>query len=107
MGYFVKMFLALTRGLNFVDVQRVIDKGPHLFDNKTIEVERQYIEEEPADRGYDKCTIEVTGINQDTTKYHITLYFESRKGADSDVLSTDYVEEEEMYLVKFDSEKGK
>ena len=95
------------RGLNFADVQRVIDKGPHSFDNKAITVERQYIEEETNYRGYDKCTIEVTGMNQATTPFHITLYFESRKGADSDVMSTDYVEEEEMYLVKFDSEEGK
>ena len=90
------------RGLNFVDVQRVIDKGPLLFDEKTIEVER-----EPDCRGYDKCTIEVTGMNQATTPFNIKLYFESRNGADSDVLSTDYIEEEEMYLIKFDSEDGK
>jgi hypothetical protein len=88
-------------------VQRVIDKGPHSFDNKAITVERQYIEEETNYRGYDKCTIEVTGMTQATTPFHITLYFESRKGADSDVMSTDCVEEEEMYLVKFDSEEGK
>jgi hypothetical protein len=94
------------RELNFVDVQRVINKGPLLFDNKTIEVERHYIEEDTADRGYDKCTIEVTGMSQ-TTPFNITLYFESRKGANSDVLSAEYVEEEEMYLVKFESEEGK
>ena len=95
------------RELNFVDVQRVINKGPLLFDNKTIEVERHYIEEDTADRRYDKCTIEVTGMSQTTTPFNITLYFESRKGANSDVLSADYVEEEEMYLVKFESEEGK
>jgi hypothetical protein len=46
-------------------------------------------------------------MSQATTSFNITLYFESRKGANSDVLSADYVEEEEMYLVKFDSEEGK
>ena len=87
-------------------MQRVIDKGPHSFDNKAITVERQYIEEETNYRGYDKCTIEVTGMSQ-TTPFNITLYFESRKGANSDVLSAEYVEEEELYLVKFESEEGK
>jgi hypothetical protein len=56
-------------------VQRVIDKGPHSFDNKAITVERQYIEEETNYRGYDKCTIEVTGMNQATTPFHITFEF--------------------------------
>jgi Na+/phosphate symporter len=54
--------------------QRVIDKGPHSFDNKAITVERQYIEEETNYRGYDKCTIEVTGMNQATTPFNITVF---------------------------------
>lgn len=34
------------------------------------------------------------------------LYFEAKKGADADVLKIDYVEDEEMYLIRFENEQG-
>ncbi|XP_076079273.1 uncharacterized protein LOC143049555 [Mytilus galloprovincialis] len=44
-------------------------------------------------------------MSQFSTRYGVKLYFESKRGAYADVLSLDYVEEEEMYLIKFESEE--
>lgn len=55
---------------------------------------------------YNRCTIEVTGMSQSTSKNGVMLYFEAKKGADADVLKIDYVEDEEMYLIRFENEQG-
>ncbi|XP_063404473.1 protein mono-ADP-ribosyltransferase PARP14-like [Mytilus trossulus] len=86
-------------------VEAVISKTPLLFDDKTtIKIEKIYLEDEPDVEEYNRCTIEVTGMSQSSTKNGVKLYFESKKGGNADVLSLDYVEEEEMYLIRFESE---
>ncbi|VDI41166.1 poly [ADP-ribose] polymerase 10/14/15 [Mytilus galloprovincialis] len=87
-------------------VEAVISKTPLLFDEKTtILIEKIYVEDDLDVEEYNRCTIEVTGMSQFSTKNGVKLYFESKRGANADVLSLDYVEEEEMYLIKFESEE--
>ncbi|XP_071133739.1 protein mono-ADP-ribosyltransferase PARP14-like [Mytilus edulis] len=87
-------------------VEAVLSKTPLLFDEKTtILIEKIYVEDDPDVEDYNRCTIEVTGMSQFSTKNGVKLYFESKRGANADVLSLDYVEEEEMYLIKFESEE--
>lgn len=77
-----------------------------LYDQKIIKVERVYEEDEADFNDYNRYTIEVTGMSQMSSKYGVMLYFESKKGANADVQSIDFIEEEEMYLIRFKSEDG-
>lgn len=52
------------------------------------------------------CTIEVTGMKKTTSEDTIVLFFESGKGAKADVTNIEFIEYKDMYLVKFEDEKG-
>ncbi|CAC5408902.1 unnamed protein product [Mytilus coruscus] len=86
-------------------VEAVLSKTPLLFDDTTIQVEKVHVEDEADIEDFNRCTIEVTGMDQSSTKNGVMLYFEGKKGANADVLNIDFVEEEEMYLIRFGSEE--
>ncbi|XP_076078270.1 protein mono-ADP-ribosyltransferase PARP14-like isoform X1 [Mytilus galloprovincialis] len=100
-------------------VDIVLQKMPIMFNNKVIEVEAHNVNvEEPMEitEEYESnlstsepsptCTIEVRGMTDRTTQDTIMYYFESRKGADVDVDTIEYIEDKDMYLVTFQDEQA-
>ncbi|XP_071137975.1 protein mono-ADP-ribosyltransferase PARP14-like [Mytilus edulis] len=100
-------------------VEIVLKKIPILFNKKAIEVSAHNVnEEEPMDttEEYESnpstsepsptCTIEVRGMTDRTTQDTIMYYFESRKGANADVETIEYIEDKDMYLVTFQDEQA-
>ena len=91
---------------------------PILFNKKVVEVEAyveaamDITEEEFYDCDEDSqehditCTIEVRDMNPSTTEDAIMYYFESRKGANTDVEKIQFIEDKNMYLVTFEEEEG-
>ena len=92
---------------------------PIMFNNKVIEVEAHNVNVEESmeiTEEYDSnlstsepsptCTIEVRGMTDRTTQDTIMYYFESKKGAYTDVETIEYIEDKDMYLVTFQDEQG-
>jgi hypothetical protein len=50
--------------------------------------------------------IEVRDMNTSTTEDAIMYYFESKKGANTDVEKVQFIEDKNMYLVTFEEEEG-
>lgn len=74
-------------------------------------MERYYLEEEEGEEEeekFDKCTIEVKGVNPKTDKFTLKLYFESEtaSGKEVDVLDIQYDTEDGIFLVRFENEEG-
>ncbi|CAC5424296.1 unnamed protein product [Mytilus coruscus] len=100
-------------------VDIVLQKMPIMFNNKLIEVEAHNVNvEEPMDITEENesnlstsepastCTIEVRGMTDRTTQDTIMYYFESKKGANADVETIEYIEDKDMYLVTFEEEEA-
>ncbi|CAG2200838.1 unnamed protein product [Mytilus edulis] len=100
-------------------VDIVLQKMPIMFNNKVIEVEAHNVNLEESmeiTEEYESnlstsepaptCTIEVRGMTDRTTQDTIMYYFESRKGADVDVETIEYIEDKDMYLVTFQDEQA-
>ncbi|CAG2200843.1 LPCAT3 [Mytilus edulis] len=100
-------------------VDIVLQKMPIMFNNKVIEVEAHNVNVEESmeiTEEYDSnlstsepsptCTIEVRGMTDRTTQDTIMYYFESKKGAYTDVETIEYIEDKDMYLVTFQDEQG-
>ncbi|XP_071137980.1 protein mono-ADP-ribosyltransferase PARP14-like isoform X2 [Mytilus edulis] len=100
-------------------VDIVLQKMPIMFNNKVIEVEAHNVNVEESmeiTEEYDSnlstsepsptCTIEVRGMTDRTTQDTIMYYFESKKGAYTDVETIEYIEDKDMYLVTFQDEQA-
>ncbi|VDI33877.1 Hypothetical predicted protein [Mytilus galloprovincialis] len=98
-------------------VKIVLKKIPILFNEKTIEVSAHTVnEDESLDiiEEYESnsstsepsptCTIEVRRMTDRTTQDTIMYYFESKKGANADVKTIEYIEDTDMYLITFQDE---
>jgi len=94
---------------------------PIVFNKKVVEVEAYTVNVEAAlditeEELYDcdedpqehdiTCTIEVREMKPSTTEDTIMYYFESRKGANTDVEKIQFIQDKNMYLVTFEEEKG-
>lgn len=94
---------------------------PILFNKKVVDVEAYRVNDEAAsDRREEKfydcdeepkehditCTIEVREMKPSTSEDTIMYYFESKRGANTDVEKIQFIQDKNMYVVTFEEEEG-